>query len=343
MRKGRTYVLPKEAACASHLFLAKLTSGRGTVDGVLCSLTLPGNHREKITFDFFPTVRQAEALQFTRTFAVSGTYRSSDLAYFVKSSEVWSTGISHGFNDGISYISNFQGSPQEMEITTLLDKRIGRFISRGVFRLSECPVINAASIISRSYTGNVRVKRVVIPSFSLKAGVRLEFKYHFDSSEKESGDTSTSQHLAAEFRTTKRIPLTKFSEIKDDFDQFLRLASLAARYRCICPSWNYCDDRAGIVAHYYQNLTLPKGKAPSFNDTLIDVSLFQRFIRKAYEFCAKSSQTDLLDNAIYALVNERATLEDRYTRLFSGLQSLLWFVYRTSGGRQIPSSDQRAI
>jgi hypothetical protein len=115
-------------------------------------------------------------------------------------------------------------------------------------------------------------------------------------------------------------------------DGFLRLVSLATRIRCVCTSWTYSDDRSSFVSHYYQNKTLPKGRVPSINETLIDVACFQKFIRKAYRKYVGFTERELFDTTIYALVNERSTLEDRFARTFSGLQSVLWFAFRSNGG-----------
>ena len=260
------------------------------------------------------------------------------VSYTIEAKEVWSSGISNGHKDGIFYFFTFQGTPAEVRITTTLDRKRGHHLVRGVFGLTDCPIINAAAIIGRSYTGNVRVRRVVVPTFTLKSGVRLMFKNHFDSSERRQGETITTSHLVGEFKVLKRIPVASFPAVEEDVDRFLRLASFATRYRCLCTTWSYSDDGSSYVRHYYQNLTIPKGRVPSTNETLIDIAMFPKFIRTAYSRYLRSAQTDLLDNAMYALLNERATMEDRFTRVFSALQSLLWFVYRNGGaaGTRIP-------
>jgi hypothetical protein len=56
-------------------------------------------------------------------------------------------------------------------------------------------------------------------------------------------------------------------------------------------------------------MVIPKGRVPSLNETLIDLAAFPKFIRKVYAFYSRSHETELLDNAIFALVNERAALK----------------------------------
>jgi len=168
------------------------------------------------------------------------------------------------------------------------------------------------------------------------------FKYHFDSTEDATGHTTTTSHLAAEFKALIKIPTNTFAEVKRDLDVFLRLASFAARYRCVCPNWSYSDDGSSYVTHYFQNIVMPKGHVPSVNETLIDVTLFPKFIRRAYNFYSRNAETELLDNAIFALANEHSSLEDRFTRVFSGLESLLWFAYRSGGGtkKRVPIKER---
>jgi hypothetical protein len=333
MRRVKTVVLPNEALNAAYLFHADVSTDRGALSHVLCALKLPGNNDERICFDFYPTIQQAQGLQGVRVFGVAGKYKVSDVSCEIRANEVWGSGISNGSKDGIRFLSTFQGSPAELHIVKKMGKGRGKHLVRGVFRLTDCPVVNAASIIRRSYTGNVRVRRVVAPTFALETGVRLMFKYHYDSTENATNDTTiTSSHLTAEFKALGRVSSNSFEEVKQDLDRFLRLASFAARYRCVCTRWSYSDDGSSYVDHYYQNIVIPTGRVSSSNETLIDVATFSRFIRRAYRFYSRSTETDLLDSAIFALVNERASLEDRFTRVFSGLQSLLWFVYRSDGG-----------
>jgi len=94
-----------------------------------------------------------------------------------------------------------------------------------------------------------------------------------------------------------------------------------------------------IIFHSKKNYWLWSPESSKYpSETLIDIAMFPKFIRTAYSRYLRSAQTDLLDNAMYALLNERATMEDRFTRVFSALQSLLWFVYRNGGaaGTRIP-------
>ena len=39
--------------------------------------------------------------------------------------------------------------------------------------MTECPLINTAMTVMHSYTGNVRAKQIVKPTFTLSTGVRL--------------------------------------------------------------------------------------------------------------------------------------------------------------------------
>jgi len=118
------------------------------------------------------------------------------------------------------------------------------------------------------------------------------------------------------------------------FPRFYCWASAAARYRCLCTGWEYSYDDRCFVSHYYQNRTIPRGPVPSSNDTLIDISNFDKFIKKTYKSYRVHTHRDFLDNAIAILTSEKATLEDQYTRLFAALQSIFWAGYKHFGGSE---------
>ena len=311
-RRSKVVVLPRNALNAAHLFHAKVVATRGTINHVLCAIRLPKSPEEGISVDLYPSVRQAQVLQVLPFFDITAKYKTGNTAHSIQGKDILGTPISNGYKDGISYFSTFTGKPSELTIVTTLDKIRGQYISRGTFSLTDCQIFNAASIIESSYTGNVRVRRIVVPTFTLNAGIRLMIKYHFESSERTQGETITQSHLVAEFKTTKRVSTASFPDVEEESNKFLRLTSFAARYRCVCQGWSYSDTGSSHTQHYYQNVTIPKGRVPSVNETLIDVAIYPQFIRKAYSYYIHSGQTGLLDNAIYALTNERATLEDKY-------------------------------
>jgi hypothetical protein len=211
MKRRQYFVLPKEAIDSTHLLFATLGTRLGPLRKMLCALTVPDAKTDPIAIQFFPSARQAQILETVQSFSLVGNYRAGGVSYSFNAPHVWITKpISGGCKGEILYFSTFGGSPAELQIGCVIDRGRGKRISRGAFRLTPCPLINAASIIMRSYTGSVRVKRVVIPTITLKSGVQLRFVDHFHSSEDDDGQTTTTSHLAAEFKATRKLPIASF-------------------------------------------------------------------------------------------------------------------------------------
>jgi hypothetical protein len=216
----------------------------------------------------------------------------------------------------------------------MLEGKRGKHLSRGTFNLTDCPVINARSMTMRSYTGEVRVRALRSPKFRLNPNAEVQFKHHFDSSEGKEGETLTRWRLVAECSIEPRSVRSDFEKIEADLALLLSLASVASRYKCVCKSWEYSDDGNCSVKHYYQNIVLPDGSITSRNNTLIDISKFEEFVKRTYKSYKDHSYRGLLENAIAILVSEKTTLEDKFTRQFAALQSIFWAAYRQSGNSE---------
>jgi hypothetical protein len=345
-KRKREIILPTEAQGAEHIFFAELaatvgvgiSTGKLRIPNVLCAV------REKMrdgsrAIHIFPTVRQAKRLQHSSLVAIKGTYNTGNGSCAVEAGEVWCDGIRRfGWQNFTGY-SGLTGNPETLRITQkLLGSRKGNEIDRGSFQLSEIPVVNAAAIVSRSYTGNVRVRRITTPTFTLASGIRISFVRHYyhqktSDTTAASSETTTSSELSAEFRTLRKIGHSEFREAETDFEDFLLITSLAARYRCSFSGWEYSAGRT-LVKHEYFNRIKPSLRIPSINETLIDIVDFPAFVRKAYRTYRSLPNRELVERAIQTLTAERGFLEDRYVSLFAGLQSLLWFSYRSGGGTE---------
>jgi len=174
----------------------------------------------------------------------------------------------------------------------------------------------------RSFTGEVTVDHTRNFAFTLQNGIALVFNYHYKHSETENGDMLSFPELVAEFELdpeTNEMGLS-FGPI----DDFLMLASLSARQRCVCLGWETYSSSA-TTKFYRREIAIPKiKKNHSFSDTLIDMQDFGDFIAIAYESFVKHKEKDLLRQAVYrSFDNENATFENNYLRLFSALETLV--------------------
>ncbi len=293
---------------------------------VLCGVYFPDSHRGTVDAFFFPTEKQSGAFYFP---ALSVRGKSMGNQYLVKLDEVWQTGFTTGTLDDVSFISTCGGPASTAEIVHLFGKAKGKFVKRGVFWLTECPLINTAMIITSSYTGAVRPKQVVKPRFTLRSGARLAFRKHFVRDRERNGERIG--QLVAEFRTTRAVRTIHFKTLVDGLDDMLLLASFAARQRCVCTGWSYQDENDTLTRFYRRNLALPPDKKIDVQSCLIPMRTFPKFIRVAYRRFLSSSNQELIRNAIYNVTNESGTLESSFLRAFTGLESVLLQVARANG------------
>src|SRR6266568_6395450 len=158
----------------NHLFYATVRhfdKKNAVARKVLCELYLPDSHRGEIEIIFHPTAEQIPAFQFVP--AVSLYARSQPARFVLRSDEIWHEGAQTGMQDGISFMYSCKGRASNLEIRNLLGQSKSNTLKAGTFWLTECPLINTAMTVMHSYTGNVRAKQIVKPTFTLSTGVRL--------------------------------------------------------------------------------------------------------------------------------------------------------------------------
>ena len=269
----RPVVLPDSLSKARFLVRATLSNQKGgKVSGVLCGIFLPERLTDPIKLHFQPTPKQAHLVNFTRL--VADAYELSFTAISniggrrirFSAERVWCSSVGSGHHDGISFVTDFTGTPTDFDIIHFGFMRGSP--AGGTFFLTPNVLINTAMIVSPSYTGTVKVRRICQPRFSLRNGVRLVFTKHFRYRDGGPGETISFRELVAEFRAGNPDILT----VSKDLDDFLLLTSFATRHRCVCMGWIYTNPRGDMVTHYRRDIAIPKEKKISTNDTLIDIS-----------------------------------------------------------------------
>jgi hypothetical protein len=317
----------------NHLVYADLQPPHGNVKRVLCEVFLPQADQGEIVLRFHPTPRQSEILRFCPSFHLTAKGILGGHRFAIRAEQVWTDGLISGVRDGIRYVTSFEGRPAwlELKIGLVRQDKTARVV-RGAFRLTPAPVIHMPTIVTRSYTGAVHVKRATVPRFTLPCGLRLEFRKHFDTVRGDSGQSVTTSHLVAKFLALRPLARAKFPEAVEEFDNFLTLVSFASRHRTVSLQWEFQDSRGTLTRHFRQDVASPREAAPGPNETLIEIKDTFKFLRSSYGQYLHTPHRELFDNSIFALLNERAVQEDTYLRCFSGVQSVLWYVYRNGGG-----------
>jgi hypothetical protein len=337
----RQILLPEAIAKAKYLVRATLRNRAGTkVSGVLCGVFLPERLTDPIKLHFQPTPKQARLVEFARLAApsyelsFSATTRTGGRRIKFSADRLWCSSMGSGHHDGIPFVSDFTGEPTDFDVIHY-GLTAGPRLS-GTFFLTPNTLINTAMIVSRSYTGTVRIRHVCRPRFSLRSGVRLAFTKHFRHREGEHDETISFSELVAEFQA-KKLDISATSE---DLDNFLLLTSFATRHRCVCMGWMYTNSRGDMVEHYRRDIAIPKEKEISTNDTLIDITEFPKFIRAAYRRFCRFTEKDQFKSAIYPLISDaNSPTEMSYFGLFSALESALLFADRTF--HLFPTGHQR--
>jgi hypothetical protein len=332
-KRRKRVLLPRpDGLDADHLVYANLKMPHGSIHHVLCEVFLPKHGSKEPCLYFYPTASQAESLQLLWAFDLKATTRAGGRKVLISAEEVLNGGVVTGSRDGISFVNSFDGRPLKVERTVTEGRGVGKKVVRGAFHLTPCPVINTASVIQRSYTGDVNVKRVVVPSFTLECGLKLEFKKHFETTTSRKKESITTSHLVAEFQPTKPLPKIRLQEALAEFEQFLLVASFAARYRCVLLRWDFADERDSVTQHFRQDYILPAERQPGPDETLIDISDFLDFITPSFALYRSFSDRSFLNNAMFALAGERTISTDRFLVYFAALESLLLHVRHSGGG-----------
>lgn len=330
MSKRGPVLIPKSRdRTPDHLFYATLKALETKAviaRRVLCEIYLPVSHRCKVDVVFHPTPNQVPALQFVPALSLYG--RSRPGRFVVQSDEIWHEGATTGTQDGISFMYSCAASAATLEITNLRGKSRSDTLTAGVFWLTDCALINTATSILQSYTGNVRARQIVKPKFTLRSGARLVFRKRF------SQDRDTGQKIAqlvAEFRAKTRLSVSLFRAVTEDMDDMLLLVSLAARRRCTCTGWSFFDAHGNFTRFYRRNLVLPPEERLDVDDCLIPMRSFMKYLRSTYVNFGRASHRELIRNAIFALRSEGGSVDNQFLRLFAGFESILLYVGRANG------------
>ena len=123
---------------------------------------------------------------------------------------------------------------------------------------------------------------------------------------------------------------------KRDVDVLILLASFASRQRSVSPYWSYDTKERFLQFWQFNYGKFPKRYEREEPVVPRDRDECSAFLQTAFaKYFAASQHQPLLEAAIYALLNEPATLEVDVARLFSAIQGALYFA------TQIPLNPRR--
>lgn len=312
----------------NHLVKATLIVNDTEISGVPCKVYLPERIDEKPYVILKPSKDDATSIMVSHKGAlqanVLGFNKEIELA--IEAPEVYFSGsFTKHWGDDISD-NTIPGEPQDLHLIRYIKADESPEKTQIVFWVSANPFLTPFMFQSSSYTGNLEYERVRNVEFTLSDKIRLVFDKNFRSKTAENGDFIQWSFLVACAEIDS--PAIDIEAIKNnllpDIDDFLLLASFAARQRTACLGWTASDQKSHTT-FYRGNYVFPPVNANSgVNDALIDISLFEKFMQMCYPAFLHYDNKLAIRNALYSVVpSHSSALEVSFLNMFAGLETLI--------------------
>jgi hypothetical protein len=312
----------------THQFLAKIQSGETLFENVLVKVFLPRRMAEPLRLLLCPTKEQSWQLMKLFEFSLFAEVRgfTGKVEGIFKAGRIYSEGCtttSWGLDLQETHIEAVPYDFARYDIRNHAEKPQGEV--SGSFWLTPCLLLSPQKLVERSYTGEVKVETIRQLQSSLSNGLVLSFDFVYRHFDEQNGDRVSFSELVANFKDNGLIGATQAIQEKclDALDDFLLITSFASRQRCICLGWE-ASDSCGHVTFYRRGFTIPQPKPnESLNDTLIDKQHFEAFLKTAYAQFIQIEPKEFIRQALHAVTAESHTVELKFIRLFSALETLV--------------------
>jgi hypothetical protein len=314
-------------------FLVKATFlvGDAEINDVPCKIYLPERNHEKPYIVLNPS--RVDAARITGVFKaqLSAFVYGFDknLQATIEAPEVFFTDSSNKhWGDGVSESKVF-GEPQDLHVIRHFDGRNSEHQGETniVFWISPNRHLSPALGCELSYTGDISYDHARTMEFDLGDGLHLKFDKHFKTKNSElNGDLIQWSFLVA--CSEAAIPAAEVEELKNrllpKIDDFLLVASLAARSRTACLGWTASDENT-FTTYYRGNYAFPDGiKSDGVDDGVVDFRDIERFMQTCYPSFEAYENKLALRNALYSAVPSDPTIvETTFLHAFAGLETLV--------------------
>jgi len=312
----------------NHLVKATLVVQDTEINGVPCKIYLPERIHEKPYVVFKPSKEDAHKIMASHKGALRANIYGFDkeIQTTIEAPEVYFSGsFTKHWGDDISE-TTVPGEPQDLHVIHHLRNHEGQEKTHIVFWVSPNKFLTPSMICSNSYTGDIKYERVRNLEFRIKDNVQIVFEKHFNSKTAQNGDLLQWSFLVA--CADLNVPADDVETLKNnilpDIDDFLLIASFAARERTSCLGWT-ATDKNSHSTFYRGNYTFPEDNDDSsMDDGVIDIKYFERFMQKSYPAFLKFENKLAIRHALYSAVpSTPQTLETSFLRTFSGLETLI--------------------
>jgi hypothetical protein len=312
----------------NHLVKATLIVNDTEINGVPCKIYLPERIDEKPYVILKPSTEDASSLMVSHKCALQANVLgfNNEIQISFEAPEVYFSGSSTKYwGDDISD-NTIPGEPQDLHLIRHIKADKSPEKTRIVFWVSANPVLTPFMSQLSSDTGDLEYKRARKLEFTLSDKIRLVFDKNFRSKTAENGDFLQWSFLVACTETDS--PANDAETIKNnllpDIDDFLLLASFAARQRTACLGWTASDQKSHTT-FYRGNYVFPYvDRDVDLNDTLIDISNVERFMQACYPIFLQYENKLALRNALHSIVPSQSSgLETSFLNVFAGLETLI--------------------
>lgn len=305
------------------------------IENLRCKFYLPEKHTGRVKMFILPTSEQGRTIDgfynglwrfsfVAKQPSLVGQPEDATRQLQIRANEVYSLGIStRMWGPDVEEVV-WRAEPVDLTIVDVLEPF--PHPTEGRFWLTPSFVLSPGAMVKRSYTGDVEVKKVREKQFELANGLSLNFAKHFRSKEQGDGSVLVTNYLVAESSLWDN---PEGSTIIDDtllewIDDFLLVASLATRERCVCVGWEVYD-QIGHTRFYRRRISIPKNfKKHDYNEDLIDAQNYENFIQTIYPKFANDESIELVRDVVRSAIPlARSTLESRFTSLFSAVETLV--------------------
>jgi hypothetical protein len=288
---------------------------------------LPLKKSGTISLSFQPTKKQAQELRDARLFSVKAILKDlSGSLTKIEASEAYSGGVGSAYWGPRTAEHSLSAEPVDLTISHIHSG--GTYLpnnrNEGSFWLTPCALLQPASSMRRSQSGNVKVKPIKTSSYTLEGGLRLTFKNNYQYRENEEGEEVSFSELAGEFRFDgTRAKILKLNEALSQLNDLLRIVSFICLSRCVCVGWDLVAGNK-YIRHYRRNVVIPSATRQSRHEGIIEAPEFSPFLRKAYRKFTRNPSRQGLARAIdLAIPRVGNTVEGSFVALFEALEALV--------------------
>jgi hypothetical protein len=319
-------IVPEEATKRGSILKGELRSSAIKISEVLAQFSKVTPQSREAKIFLYPTVEQARMIRRERSpFAFTGSFAPRDgVTEGWSSNEIWLNPTTEIYPHEMNCLTYSSGRLVDLHIGTTRQagpneetSKSAWFVMNGCFLLQILATQDEREIQEAKRHGFERP----VYRFALSDGAIAEIQERivqhslgFEKEIKKRGFSITVEGCK-DGETAKR-----------DVDALLILASLASRERSVCWHWSESGNFGEQQRHWQFGI----GKFPKRPDReepliLRDPAHYSAFLSTALKKYLSSSNRELVDTAVYALLARELTLEVKIVRLLTGVQSALRF------------------